>query len=113
MGVGIRSSFTLILFILIMFLSSSVHAEIEAMPHVSQSFLPSYSFTVEQREGFVDLFTGASVYVYPIEVPEGTNGLKPNINLNYNSHRTKSRPGLIGTAWDLSQNYIQRHVIIL
>lgn len=57
-----------------------------------------------------DLFTGAATYTYPIEVPPGTNGLKPSLFLYYNSQNTLKRQDVLGTAWVLSQNYIERDV---
>ncbi|MBI2449536.1 right-handed parallel beta-helix repeat-containing protein [Candidatus Pacearchaeota archaeon] len=58
----------------------------------------------------VDLFSGAFVYSYPLEVPPGTNSLQPKLNLFYNSHDTAQRPGFLGTGWSLPQSYIQRDV---
>ncbi|MBU0962688.1 MAG: VCBS repeat-containing protein, partial [Nanoarchaeota archaeon] len=55
-------------------------------------------------------FTGSESYIYPIEVPKGVNGLNPKLNLIYSSLSTTSKPTQIGTAWFLTQNYIQRDV---
>ncbi len=56
------------------------------------------------------LWPGAATYTYPIEVLPGINGLQPALSLNYNHHSTNQRPGIIGTAWTLSENYIFRDV---
>src|SRR5688572_2822566 len=56
----------------------------------------------------VDSFTGAAVYTYPLDLPPGTNDLKPNINLIYNSHSTGENPGILGKGWDISSSYVQR-----
>ena len=56
------------------------------------------------------LQTGAAVYNYPITMPPGTNGLVPFLDLNYNSHATNSMPSIVGTAWSISDNYIQRDI---
>ena len=54
------------------------------------------------------LWPGAATYSIPLEVPQGRNGLTPQISLSYNSHSTSQRPTITGTAWQLSQNYIFR-----
>ena len=36
-----------------------------------------------------DLFSGSFSYEYKIDVPPGTNGLKPDISIRYNSHAAK------------------------
>lgn len=56
----------------------------------------------------VDSFSGAAVYDYPLTLPPGTNGLKPNIGLRYNSHTTGDGSGMVGTGWSISESYIQR-----
>ena len=42
---------------------------------------------------------GSANYSIPIAVPPGTNGVKPNLSLNYSSHQDN---GLIGKGWNLS-----------
>ena len=56
----------------------------------------------------VDLFTGAAVYSYPIDVPPGTNGLKPIIQLLYNSQGMKGNPDVLGSGWKITESYVQR-----
>ncbi|MCP4179601.1 MAG: hypothetical protein GY756_17725 [bacterium] len=43
--------------------------------------------------------SGAFTYSYPIEIPPGTNGMQPNISLNYNSQGGNSP---IGLGWNFS-----------
>ncbi|MBS3081483.1 VCBS repeat-containing protein [Candidatus Pacearchaeota archaeon] len=58
----------------------------------------------------VDLFTGAATYNYPIFTPPGTNGLKPNLAIKYNSHSIGDVGSIGSGGWSLTQNYIQRDV---
>ena len=57
-----------------------------------------------------DLWTGAAVYNYPIEVPLGTRGLAPFLGINYNSQLVTQRPGILGAGWQITSNYILRNV---
>jgi Salmonella virulence plasmid 65kDa B protein len=41
---------------------------------------------------------GAASYTVPIEVPPGTAGVQPDLNLNYNS---QIRSGMVGVGWSL------------
>ncbi len=61
------------------------------------------------KDFLVSLSTGATTYSYPIEVPKGTNGLTPLLLINYNS-RGDNKPGILGTSWTLTENYIQRTI---
>lgn len=56
------------------------------------------------------LFPGSATYSYGIEVPSGTNGLAPQLSLNYNSQSVLQNPSLIGAGWSFTSNYIMRNV---
>jgi RHS repeat-associated protein len=55
----------------------------------------------------VDQSTGALIYNYPIEVPNGFNGQNPNLRLTYNSQDTKN-DSAFGYGWSSSIPYIER-----
>jgi len=57
----------------------------------------------------VSLFTGAVTYSYSINLPEGTKGLQPLLSISYN-HQSTAKPGMVGAAWSLTENYIQRNI---
>lgn len=55
----------------------------------------------------IDQTTGALVYSYPIETPDGVNGLNPNLKLSYNSQNTKN-DSVYGYGWSSNIPYIER-----
>lgn len=70
---------------------------------------PSSAF-VPSLQGFqVDLFTGSSSYNYPLDLPSGSNGVKPDLNLSYDSattdglygERHKLQASWVGKGWSL------------
>ena len=70
---------------------------------LEQNFDPKSNFRT-------DLFTGSATYNYNFKLPPGTNELAPRISLNYNHNLRTSRPGIVGSGWTLTENYIQRDV---
>ena len=84
----------------------------------TKSPLPNKDAIKDLSEKFLDgsqiggtystnLFTGAASFSYGLKVPPGTNGLSPNINLNYNHHHSNFG-GSLGNGWSLPKNYIYR-----
>jgi len=47
----------------------------------------------------IDLLTGSASYKFPIKIPAGTNGVAPNLSINYNSSIGES---WIGQGWVIS-----------
>ncbi|MDD1682764.1 MAG: hypothetical protein LUO98_02910, partial [Methanoregula sp.] len=54
------------------------------------------------------LYTGSGSYVYPIELPPGTNKLAPKLELAYSSHNARDRSSLVGSGWSLTESYVRR-----
>src|SRR3712207_825510 len=64
-----------------------------------------------QRDRYeTDLFTGSVAYSYPIKVPEGTNGLTPEVSLSYSNLGARDLMQRSGAGWQLSQDYIERDI---
>ena len=57
-----------------------------------------------------DMFTGAFTYNYKIVTPPGTNGLTPQVTINYNNQSAKGKAGWVGSGWEVPQSYIQRDI---
>jgi YD repeat-containing protein len=51
--------------------------------------------------------TGAFVYNYPIDIPQGRNGLQPDLSLNYNN-QNEDQQNIAGHGWSFSSFYIER-----
>ncbi len=94
--------------ILLATLDNSVAAADVYKPYLHNPILPDNPGIKIQGSFDTALWPGAGIYSYPIEVPPGTNSLTPSLSLTYNSHLTSNRPGLVGTAWLFSDNYIVR-----
>ena len=81
---------------------------------------PSDEYIPSLQGWQVSTFTGAATYSYPIEVPAGPNGIKPDLQLSYNSTgmdglsglRPTQQAGWAGRDWSLDTGSIARHKII-
>ncbi|MBO4301996.1 hypothetical protein J5839_01445, partial [Methanosarcinaceae archaeon] len=56
------------------------------------------------------LFTGAAVYTYPIRMPDGIAGLRPEVSLIYNSQSAGGVYGWLGDGWSMNDFYILRDI---
>ncbi len=54
-----------------------------------------------------DPSTGALIYTYPIDLPQGVRGLTPTLSLKYNS-QDNTNDNILGYGWSLSIPYIKR-----
>ncbi|MFH0857358.1 MAG: RHS repeat-associated core domain-containing protein, partial [Candidatus Magasanikbacteria bacterium] len=54
-----------------------------------------------------DEASGALTYDYPLDIPQGRNGLQPSISFQYNSQNT-SNENILGYGWTLSVPFIER-----
>jgi RHS repeat-associated protein/uncharacterized repeat protein (TIGR01451 family) len=83
---------------------------------MSDGSSPSAAFLPSLQGWQVGLYTGNVSYQYPIEVPAGSAGMKPNITLSYNStatdgtkgefSRAKQQTGWVGKGWSLEPGYV-------
>ncbi len=89
---------------------SIVVADDNYKPYIHKANVPDHPKIKLYGSYQTNLFPGAATYSYPIEVPQGTNGLQPSISISYNSQTAKQRPGILGAGWSLTQNYIYRDV---
>lgn len=98
----------LFLFLIIFMVSSGVVFADQFKTSLHSSAVFGAKPLKTEASASADLFTGAAVFTYPLQVPPGTNGLEPTIALAYNSHATKGLPTVVGAGWSLAQSYIQR-----
>lgn len=101
-------------------LAGSEHQRSEVAPptieHVSssagggQAGPLSFQLPVQPR-ATVDESSGALVYEYPIELPEGRNRMTPELSLRYNSRGVGNLGSFTGLGWELSLPSIQREPI--
>ncbi|MCR4408546.1 MAG: PKD domain-containing protein [Anaerolineae bacterium] len=106
-------------------ISSTVDTEARRLTAVLDHF-SGYAIATAQAErqgavpappatvaGFqTDLFTGASTFVYPIQVAPGTAGMQPELSLSYSSLAAdqgwKAQAGWVGFGFNLDASYIAR-----
>ncbi len=106
----IRSIEFVLAWVLLIFINQSVFADDVYRPYLHNPIIPENPGLNIQGIFQTDLWYGAGIYVYPIDIPPGRSGLQPIISLNYNSHLTNQRSSIVGTAWTLNENYIFRDV---
>ncbi len=98
---------------LIVFVSAIILTSLAAIGtaytyYIEDATVPQQQKLDVKNNLIVNPFTGAAVYTHPITMPQGTNQLQPSLTLFYNSQAMEQRPGILGTGWSLSENYIQR-----
>ena len=97
-----------VIFVIVL-LSLSVSAD-QFKDYLGNPTLPEQGKLNPTSSSTISLFDGAATYSYPIEVPPGVNSLSPQLSLTYNSHSSSGQPNILGTAWALSQSYIERDI---
>ncbi|MFH1396675.1 MAG: toxin TcdB middle/N-terminal domain-containing protein [archaeon] len=112
MKTKLLATFVLLIFILSAFpVNADVNPYMESyMGYMDDAAVPEFENININGVGSVNLFSGAATYSYPIKVPEGVNGLKPAISLNYNHQSTNAIPTSLGYAWDLNRFEIVRNI---
>ncbi|HEY0071713.1 MAG TPA: hypothetical protein VGE04_17240, partial [Chloroflexia bacterium] len=95
------------------------HAATASVNHLSPFQLsdgssPSAAFVPSLQGWQVGLFTGNLSYQFPIEVPAGPGGMKPDVSLGYNSsstdgatgERANHQSGWAGKGWSLDTGFV-------
>lgn len=79
-----------------------------AMPTQTNPSRP-YSLSAQEitEQQFVNLSTGAAEVKLPLQVPQGMNGLTPDLTLEYSSHRMRDN-GPFGHGWQIDLGQIRR-----
>ncbi len=98
------------LIVILLCSSLAIAAADQYKPWLHKASIPEHPKIKLFGQYATNLFPGAGTYSFPIEVSKGTNGLQPSLSLTYNSQAVKSRPGVVGAGWALTQNYIYRDV---
>ncbi|MBA3943797.1 MAG: hypothetical protein H0X37_04465 [Herpetosiphonaceae bacterium] len=83
---------------------------------LSDGSSPSAAYLPSLQGWQVNTFTGAATYQHEIEVPTGPGGLKPQLQLSYNSGATDGATGVrqlqqaswVGKGWSLDTGMIAR-----
>ncbi|NOK71559.1 MAG: hypothetical protein GFH25_541324n2 [Chloroflexi bacterium AL-N10] len=86
---------------------------------LASDWMPSDAY-IPSLQGFqVGLFTGSTSYNYPLELPAGPGGIRPELALSYNSGATDGEGGLrfnqqagwSGRGWSLDTGSVARRKI--
>jgi RHS repeat-associated protein len=81
---------------------------------LSDGSSPSEAYIPSLQGWQVGMYNGNATYSYPIDVPAGPGGIKPSVQLSYNStatdgiggQRAKQQAGWVGKGWSLETPYI-------
>ncbi|MDQ5823738.1 MAG: hypothetical protein M3441_05925 [Chloroflexota bacterium] len=87
---------------------------------LSDGSSPSEAYLPSLKGWQVGLFTGNVSYQYPIDLPAGAGGMKPNLTLSYNSSSTDGKTGMralhqaswVGKGWSLDVGYVALNKIV-
>ncbi|WP_026371041.1 RHS repeat-associated core domain-containing protein [Kallotenue papyrolyticum] len=82
---------------------------------------PSTAFIPSLQAWQVGLFSGSATYSYPLELPAGPAGLKPNLSLSYSSNAIDGDSGMYqvfqagwaGLGWSLDTGAVARNSIVI
>lgn len=100
----------LFLLILILLVPSTFAADDQYKPYLHKPNIPEHPKAKLYGKYSTELFPGAGIYTYELEVPKGTNSLQPSLTISYNSQSMKQRPSFLGAGWSLTQSYIYRDI---
>jgi len=81
---------------------------------LSDNSRPSEAFIPSTQGWQMNLYTGSANYEFPIPVPAGPAGIKPDVSLSYSSAATDGKSGMralqqagwVGKGWNLGTGYI-------
>ncbi|WP_029215371.1 RHS repeat-associated core domain-containing protein [Kallotenue papyrolyticum] len=82
---------------------------------------PSTAFVPSLKAWQVGLFSGSATYSYPLELPAGPAGVKPNLTLSYTSNAIDGDSGMhqvfqagwAGLGWSLETGAVARNSIVI
>ncbi|MGD9276218.1 MAG: hypothetical protein PVJ67_03535 [Candidatus Pacearchaeota archaeon] len=92
----------ILIFILFIFIFSIVSATDAPLLIYRQKALVAQDKIELSHDFSVSLFGGSASYSYPLEIPEGVNGLKPNVQIFYNHQKLKDPQTFLGSGWVLA-----------
>lgn len=93
----------IILVLTLIFKVGAIHGQVVYQPLYNNATFNAKDINntlpVGSLMGTADVANGAASYLVPIELPAGTNGVVPSINLSYNSQGNK---GILGLGWSIN-----------
>ncbi|MEK6830539.1 MAG: hypothetical protein AABX77_00750, partial [Nanoarchaeota archaeon] len=109
MKLGLKRIFILLFAVSIILNLQFIFAADEYKPYLHKPSTGNIPKLETFGEFKVELFPGAGIYTYNLEVLPGVRGLQPLLMFTYNSQNAIQRPGIFGAGWSLTDNYIIRH----